>query len=35
MDATGFFAGVARLARSADIAVPDATAGAAPQDIKV
>jgi hypothetical protein len=35
MDATGFFAGVARLARSADIAVPDAQAGAAPQDIKV
>jgi hypothetical protein len=35
LDAGGFFVGVARLARGADIAVPDARAGATPQDIKV
>jgi hypothetical protein len=35
LDAGGFFVGVARLARGADIAVPDARAGASPADIKV
>jgi hypothetical protein len=35
LDATGFLATVAKLARGADIAVPAATAGARPEDIKV
>jgi hypothetical protein len=35
LDAGGFFIGIAKLARSADIAVPDARAGGTPADIKV
>jgi hypothetical protein len=35
LDASGFLAGVAKLARSNDIAVQDAKAGAKPADIDV
>jgi hypothetical protein len=35
LDASGFFVGISRLARGADIAIPAAQAGAKPEDIRV